>query len=910
MRAQQKIMLAAVAAVIGVTAGATSAHAQTVVNLSNLDATQLGASPTTAVNSSTNLDLLNSSTALSNGGLFGGAVSILPGQQATNQVNTLGITATGGVSPVVLGNQSGVATTTPTVTINEITSAYNASGLGGGEGLGSVNGSTSTTINNVNAAISSGVNNIIGANPSINAAYTGGYGGTAGGAAASGNQVGVNTLNGVGAAFASGTNVSLSQIPGAPSAPTAGALGSSIIQGGAVNSSVVNTLLAYTAAGTASVNGASLGSSGAVTGSGSQTAINTFNTATLLGDNLSVATQQKADGLNSLNSTTTSVNRALAFSSGNTLANVDPSVSNLGQTASSTVNSLNLQGISTGTGAASLSGIQSVGNNTVGVGGSGPSTILTNQAVASTIDAGGVVPTVGGNLSSWTGFATSVGATGAPVPSSYTNSNQLNADGVWGSGSAGAGVGSVALSNLSQGTSLTNNTVSAGTSTTPVNVTFGATGFTQNSGQLGLATNPYGTNGAEASTNVGSASIAGLTQSLTQAGNTFSGTGNVSGTLTQSATGLNFASGTVTSPQVTGGTNVVPNGGSGNLEGVVTPNSGPYVINSASASPVLNSASTYSTYGAQSLSGVAQTGNSYTNILAAGGTVDTNGAAGTNAGMITQTLGTLSNYGVAGTALNSQSAYSESSGSNTISNASQGLSLYGNAITGATGVNGSIGQTTQSAGNIGSPTNALSNYNYLGTSTVATASQSNAVSLNSIASSGALGSSTSPAGFSQTSGGATFALGSTSTPSNIVTLGTSYGAGASAAGSNLSQSAAFNMNSISGVGITGNATQVSNGQTSSIGNVVTSNAAYTNNGTPGIYGVMSGNSTLSNVAQGASQSLNSMALNGGAGNGILNQATLGAVTQNTGNIVRNAANSGFATVTGTQVASNAVNVIH
>ncbi|MDR3524234.1 MAG: hypothetical protein P4L66_09015, partial [Acetobacteraceae bacterium] len=79
MRAQQKIMLAAVAAVIGVTAGATSAHAQTVVNLSNLDATQLGAAPTTAINSSTNLNLLNSSTALSNGGLFGGAVSILPG---------------------------------------------------------------------------------------------------------------------------------------------------------------------------------------------------------------------------------------------------------------------------------------------------------------------------------------------------------------------------------------------------------------------------------------------------------------------------------------------------------------------------------------------------------------------------------------------------------------------------------------------------------------------------------------------------------------------------------------------------------------------------------------------------------------------------------------------------------------
>jgi hypothetical protein len=205
-----------------------------------------------------------------------------------------------------------------------------------------------------------------------------------------------------------------------------------------------------------------------------------------------------------------------------------------------------------------------------------------------------------------------------------------------------------------------------------------------------------------------------------------------------------------------------------------------------------------------------------------------------------------------------------------------------------------------------------------GTASVAGSSQSNALSLNTIASSGALGTNTSPAGFSQTSGvtGTGISFGSSSMPSNSVQLGTygGIGAGTNASASNLGQNASFNVNSLSGVGITGNATQVSNGQTSTIGNLVTAAAipGFSSGGVTGLgaAGVSSGNATLSNVAQGAAQSLNTMALGGGAANGILNQATFGATLQSTGNAVTAIANRGYATVTGTQVASNAVNTIH
>ena len=210
---QHRIVAAAIA--IAVWGGSSSAQAQAIVNLTNLDPTDstgYGAAAGTTSNASTSLDLLNSTTALTNGGLFPGAVSN-QSQAAYNQLNTIGINANGSVSPVVLGNQTPVAGAPNQVQINTVTSAYNAT-WGTGPTPGTTTGFSSTTINNINAAISSAVNPIVGG--LNNRPWTGGYGSAASGASVTANQVGVNTINGVGAAFADGTNIALSQLPGAP----------------------------------------------------------------------------------------------------------------------------------------------------------------------------------------------------------------------------------------------------------------------------------------------------------------------------------------------------------------------------------------------------------------------------------------------------------------------------------------------------------------------------------------------------------------------------------------------------------------------------------------------------------------------------------------------------------------------
>jgi hypothetical protein len=220
----------ATAAWVAMALAAQSAAAQTVVNLSTLD-------PGGPVSAATNLDLLNSATALSTGGLFPGAVSALS-QSAANRVNTLGIGAEGSVAPMVFGTQGAATGTAPSVEITTITSAYRTPGT---------EGATSATIGNLNAAVSGAVNPIVGG--TRNQPWTGGYGAAAGGALASGSQSGINTLNAVGAQLAEGTSVALSQLPGAPGTATA------VAQGGALNLSTVNTMLAYTAAGTATVAG-------------------------------------------------------------------------------------------------------------------------------------------------------------------------------------------------------------------------------------------------------------------------------------------------------------------------------------------------------------------------------------------------------------------------------------------------------------------------------------------------------------------------------------------------------------------------------------------------------------------------------------------------------------------------------
>ena len=176
-------------------------------------------------------------------------------------------------------------------------------------------------------------------------------------------------------------------------------------------------------------------------------------------------------------------------------------------------------------------------------------------------------------------------------------------------------------------------------------------------------------------------------------------------------------------------------------------------------------------------------------------------------------------------------------------------------------------------------------------------------------------------------------------PSNLAVAQTANGAGASATANNTQQVARLSVNSLTGgtaagTGLTGNATQVSYGQSTSIGNQALAYAANTANGpigssvlnpgTPGTtqpagnlaiggtmlgaQGVMGGNAALTNQQQLAGQSLNTMSL-AGSNNGNVNQATFGATNQTTGNQLYAQSNGGYALTTGVQSATNAVNVI-
>jgi hypothetical protein len=1111
----QQIFAAAI--VLAAWGSASSASAQTVVNLTNLDpsATGYGALTTTTSNASTSLDLLNRTTALSNGGLFPGAVSN-QNQTAYNQLNTLGINANGSVSPVVLGNQTPVAGTPNMVEINTITSAYNA------VQTGTLTGTSSTTINNINAAISSAVNPIIGAAASTNGPWTGGYGGTASGAALTANQVGVNTINGVGAAFADGTNVALSQLPGAPTpatiatpatasalatnatntnaaylaavstqtgtnsaATTASGLVTStlttsnadaaaaataaatalatptasniaalnaantaaaaslaaynsavaantvaqaanaaaaaatsaaltaantaatattlagvnaaaaaaaavphgatpIIQGGSLNMSTTNTLLAYSPAGTVSINGNNGVSSTGAPVRGNQSAVNTFNASTLVGTNISAGVQQLADGLNSAQTALASVNRALAYSPGSQVSNIDPSVTNLNQTAAVGLNALNLQSGAAATNA-TLSGMQSTGYNTgVAPGGTTagtvPVAVATNQIVASTVGAGGFMPSstnAASALTDWQGLVAGI-ATGAPIPGSagfaaVTTGQNASAflGGSFTPNVSGAtnpyttlNAGTVNVANANQAVNLTNNTVSAGSAASPVNVSFGPAGFEQRTGTVGIASNsagstpalasglggavgtPGGLSNAQALTGVGSASIADLGQTFQTANNTFQGTGNVDGSLTQQTTGLAFNAAAIASGSTSG---YAVNGGSGMNSGGTSPTNTGYVLATAGTASALNNAVAGAVYGPIGLTNVAQSGTSFANIAAATGTIDT-AASGT----LAQNLGEISGYtGVQNAAV----ATSVASGNVSATGTNQSLNMTGNAIQAAS-VNGSIAQIADgsapasltSTGGFGA-TNAVLASAGNGTATgqgrasLASTTQSNTTTLNAIQSAGALGSSSVPAGIAQQSGTASTSLGNSAysstlagfntafiAPSNLAVVQATDGAGGSATSNISLQQANLSVNNIvggtaGGLGITGNSTQVSYGQATSIGNQalayagnaprgatsltggtgVATNAAVGSN-MLGAQGVMSGNAALTNQQQQATQSLNTMAL-AGANNGNLNQATFGATNQTSGNQLYAQSNGGYALTTGAQTATNAVNVI-
>ncbi len=1073
--AQKNILAAAIA--FAAWGSVPGAQAQTIVNLTNLDPTAssgFGALTTSTVNGSTSLDLLNTSTALSNGGLFPGAVNN-QSQTAYNQLNTIGINANGSVSPVILGNQTPVAGSPNQVEINTITSAYNSVGTGVKvntlSGKNELTGSSSATINNINAAISSAVNPIVGAAGGVNNPWTGGYGGAASGAALTANQVGVNTINGVGAAFADGTNVALSQLPGAAGpqtvsgtvsltanaigtvpgtvdiggitytvtgatiggtsaavgaataisdavvlsvtgpAATYGAAGGTpdtvvstlggyatpsvtaatlspssgptIVQGGSLNMSTTNTLLAYSPAGTVGINGNNgLDSKGAPV-RGNQTAVNTFNATTLVGSNLSVGSQQLADGLNSYQTSLASVNRALAYSPGSQVSNIDPSVTNLNQTASVGLNALNLQ---SGNGAttATLSGIQSTGYNTItgptapgtpAAAGAVPIAVVTNQVVSSTVGAGGFMPTSSNAAADWAGLASTTAA-GMPIPGSAgyplvttgQNASAFLPTPTFTPNASGStnpyttlNAGTVKVADVSQAINLTNNTVSAGSAASPVDVAFGPTGFQQRTGEVGIASNTAGTesalaaglgagagsigglSNAQALTGAGSSSITALAQSFQTANNTFQGSGNVDGTLTQATTGITFNAAQIESGSTTP-TFLGVNGGSG-MAGPNGLNNTGYVLNGAGTASALNNAVAGAVYGPVSLGNVAQSGTTFANVAAAAGTIDT-AASGT----LAQNLGAITNYtGVQNAAV----ASSLASGNVSATGTTQSLNVTGNAVQ-AAAINGSVAQLaagSDSGSGYGARNAVLASAGDgttagQGSASLSGTTQANTTNLNAIQAAGALGSNTVPAAFSQQSGTSTSTLGNNAfstasapsvntafaAPSNLAVAQATNGAGGSATANNTVQQAGLSVNNITGgtaggLGITGAATQVSYGQSTSIGNQALAYAANLPTGAAvltggsgvagnqavgssmlGAQGVMSGNAALTNQQQLATQSLNTMSL-AGANNGNLNQATFGATNQTTGNQLYAQSNGGYALTTGAQTATNAVNVI-
>jgi len=343
-------------------------------------------------------------------------------------------------------------------------------------------------------------------------------------------------------------------------------------------------------------------------------------------------------------------------------------------------------------------------------------------------------------------------------------------------------------------------------------------------------------------TGVGSSSISALAQSFQTANNTFKGSGDVSGSLTQSSTGVKFNAAEITAGTTTPGIGSV-NGGSGLTTGALGVSSNnAYVLNTAGTTgSALNNAVAGAVYGPSSLTDVGQAGTTYANIAAATGTLDT-AASGT----LAQDLGAIVNYkGVQ----NSAVASTVASGNVAAINTNQSLNVTGNAVQ-AAAVNGSIAQLASGSNAIGATAGGYGATNAVlaaagngsgtgqGSAALNGTVQSNTTTLNAIQSAGALGSSTVPAAFSQQNGTSTTQLGlgssafaagtygvnsSMAAPSNLAVVQTTNGAGASATANNTQQVARLSVNSLTGgtaagLGLTGAATQASYGQTTSIGN--------------------------------------------------------------------------------------------
>lgn len=236
------------------------ASAQTVINLTNAG----------GVGGSTNLDLTNTSVAVTTGGLFAGAISG-QAQSAINQLNVLDMVGASGFMTPLSGP-----------------GMFQINMMAGGMG-------TSLTTNNIGAAVGiapawSGVSFPLGGFIAPMSALAGG------------SQMGINTMNGATVTFPVGSQVSLIQT-GTPPGP--------LSVGPMMNLSTVNTLLANAPGMSARIDG-SLNSSlnGSLNGGtiGLQVASSSFNTSTIIGAG-SLSVQQFGGG-----AMFQAVNRSGAFS--------------------------------------------------------------------------------------------------------------------------------------------------------------------------------------------------------------------------------------------------------------------------------------------------------------------------------------------------------------------------------------------------------------------------------------------------------------------------------------------------------------------------------------------------------------------------------------------------------------------
>lgn len=923
-----------------------SLRAQTIINLTNLPATA-----PSGVSADTTLDLVNNGIAQSNGNIPS-AVSALA-QSATNSLNIAGMPS---ATPVVLGD-GGSPTGAGSVSINMLAAA------GYSQGGGSA--TTSLSIGNSNAAVAKGLNQIIGSAPQL------GYGAQQGGAIASGSQSGINTLNAASVSVPDMAAVALSQMPAVVAAtggyvePTAASLANtlpSVYGSGSptgpfdsslaanpvrpnLNLSVVNTLLGYSAAGPAVVGGGSAGAMAA------QSAGNTFNSATIAGGQ-TLAAQQLADFPTSAplasptspvptTSVMQSVNTATAYNgqlgnaniTGGAVSPADlTTVANLGQSASTTINTLNLApapGSGAGGQPASLTGVQS---------GSLPWVVSTNQAVASS----GIGADANGNISNgillsangsanWAGFAAAQAAAGLPAPGSVPSAAALPA------------MATSSVANVAQSIGIGLNAVNVAG-----NLQLGATGFAQSSGSMTLAnsvlndattgwtqpgtTTPYANfqptplNAGIAIGGAGFANVSSLTQSYLLGGNTVAASGSVGGTLTQSVGSVDYNAAGLVPAQSQSAIypGLTPFSGAGAQQGAsATPSYGPYIasLGAVGDGASLNGAVGQLTGpGKVTLTSVSQSAVGALNTLQAVGAVGS-GASGT----ITQQVGTLADYG--GT-LNKQIALVSGAGNAVIQAPTQALALTVNGIAAGGAVSGSIVQTAPTTpGNLSAiqPSNAIvaASVSSGGASIIAGtgggATQSNVQSLNVIASGSTIGSPGSVASIAQTAPAISYVVdGITPNPVNAIQASAwrandPSGVIVNTQISGASQVASLGVNTLAAAsGALGTITQASGGLSSNTVNVQSGLSGFCStcqlSEAAPRYAVGSGNTQIVNAAQSNAQSLNTSSF-GGTVNGTLNVALSGATSLTTSNLINGAANLGNTKVSGVQMVANAVSVV-